>query len=88
MVGTMENIVSDACAAVRRAERASQAPLCPSADGGTHISLAAPLECGEVNHLTDGDPPARLTYHQVLRELMTDQLETRRLGGGGAHNSG
>ena len=47
-----------------------------------------PLERGEVHHLPDGDPPVRLTHHQVLQDPTTDQTETRRLGRRVAHNSG
>ena len=39
----------------------------PSAGRGTHGIPAAPLERGEVCSFPDGDPPARLTHHQVLQ---------------------
>ena len=88
MVGQMENVGGDACEAAQCAKRASLGPLFPSAGHGTRGSPAAPLERGEVHRLPDVDPTARLTRHQVLQDPTTNQLETRRLGGKGAHNDG
>ena len=65
MAGTMENIGGDARSAVKCAKRASWAPLCLSADRGTHGSMVEPLGCGEVHRLPDDDPTARPTRHQV-----------------------
>ena len=85
VAGHMENLGCDARMAVRRSKRESWETLGKSAGRGTHGIPAAPLEHGEVHRILDGEPPARLTRHQVLRNPRKDQPETRRVRGRGAH---
>ena len=72
MTGQMENVVGDACLAIRPAEQAGRAPLFPGAGHRTHGSLAAPLERGEVHIFPGDDLPACLTCHRVLQDLTKD----------------
>ena len=84
----MENLGSDARAAVQRAGWESWAPLFPSAGRGTHRSTSASLEREEVHRLLDSDSTARPTRQQFLQDPTEDRLKIRRLESGGAHDAG
>ena len=79
MAGQMENLGGGAYVVVQLSKREIQVPLILIAGSRTHGIPAAPLEHGEVHNLPDGDPPVRLTYHQVLQDPTNDQPETRRV---------